>query len=315
MLEQTLTRRRLIAAAGAAGLAGTAGCLGGVVGSGGGAGSQIDPWLVEPADAAADDHYPFALQRPRSLAEHQSEYDEDFYETLETDFSELSVDLNYSDVTLQLTYPILDPLVSIHWIDEVGPGVRKDLENAGYSTNRSVGDIDLYTNTDEATAYGLGTETILRSEGRGSKRPVTAIQNVAEAQAGDEDRYSDSSSHFKKLLGELGDGDLVLGGTQSEPTNPDEDVGRFDEEVADGGQFTVEGGDTTVEMVSVFDDGSDADKEAVEDWIEGSEENNGLFDEIENEKITRSGRVVTVEGVIGTDDLNWGTILKALFGI
>ena len=154
-------------------------------------------------------------------------------------------------------------------------------------------DFDVYENDeDETTYFATDGDFLIVSEsfrffdhdGR------EELEVLIDTYGGDTDRFTDTNDDFELLTDELGSGDIVTASGRTEAAG--------DGTVADGFAVAIDGEETSVQFVAVYEDEDAIDLDEIEREIESERGEN-----VEVGDSSRDGRVVTVDYSVPTEEL------------
>jgi len=318
------TRRSVLK--GGAALAGTglvtglAGCSG-VPGLGSG-GAGLGNWIYAP-DAVTDDRHGYVtFSRPSQIADARAEFDSEFYANVSEENTLLSVTgLDYDEVDESVAIlPGIDSFSDLLQAFFQGPtrvatadydaeAVAAALDGAGYAETGSEGDYTLYANDDGTRTVAVGGGALATARDGFGAGAAAKVEAAIAANAGDEDRYVDESDDFSTLLDRLGSGEFRTATTFDPESSTDTESGTFTGRVGEGVKLAVDGEETTLQYVHVFEDGEAVDADDVERWVDFSGDNDGYFADVFDSSTEKNGRTAVTTGTIETDRIDTGVLL------
>lgn len=270
-----LTRRRLLGAAGTAAV-GLAGCSSSDDSDDGGSDSEpsgppaYTDWLPMP-EAISYARYSISLADLAEIRQYEDSFDGDVYDRFtsieESDWFE-RLNLAFGDVSSLLTVAgsinrlsgEFDTEALTDSLAEADENVPEQGDHAGYA---------IYANGYSGVAISEGAlVTTTQSFGTGSDEIVEILQAMIDASRGEATRQVEENSEYRELVDTLGSGTFVLGETTGGPQAGDPEDGLFSGVVAKGTSVQVEGSDSTVRYVDVYEEEDDVDMDALDEWIE-----------------------------------------------
>jgi len=316
------TRRQFMATGAAAGAGALAGCgqitsLIPFIGGGGGIG-QMTNWIpaageIEPGRQRIT----FSASNPSQISSNKNNLHPSTYRNYQSSYRtgvqwkslkmELSIEggsvykgsYNADDVKSELT-------------TATGP------DNQGkYSQEDSEGNYEIYipSNADGAesaqNAYAVSGNAIIQARQTGSQFDDNFSSAVANAKSiiaigqDGEGRAVDDSDTFSTLANKLG-GTLAQGSTRREAVGSNAasvPQGNFEGLVASGTSIKINGGNSKVKQVFVFDSESDVDTDDLEEYVETNDTGGGTWDYTRNISVNQNGTAGIITGKRDTYDL------------
>jgi len=284
MTDGRLSRRDVLrlgvgglAAATASGLAGCSSIpfLGG---GGGGGSSTVQNWAYDPGEVADQNAY---TPEYRSISAIRSVEDElpdsvvdrekrifagGYGNPLDLDFDEADWTLSLGRAGVGSVQHTVEDVVE-HLEDEFG--FDEDDEVDGYTT---------VIGPNETQGYAVDGSTVIWANARDA---VDALEELIATQSGDVDMYVDEDEDFADAITNV-DGDIVRASVGAARENV----------VATGTAATFNGDETTATGAQVFAERDDVDRERFRE----------LAGEQDDLSVSFSGRVVTFERTLGTDE-------------
>lgn len=299
-------RRNLLVTAGTGLVVSLAGCTRSLVGSDSVSSERVARWLPTP-DALGVEQYSAQFADVAAVRDAAAEHQFDGYDrTLGAGSVGLDhMGLQVPDVGFLLNW---NNFAVFEGIEDTDAAASR-LEDEGYTTGEGYEGTQLYTNeiADGEMAVGLGESTAVvagnvwlvdgEPELVGAKFEVTAptmVRAVLDASESEDARYTATNDAASILVEEVGDGDFGMvaphGGYER----------GYDGEVGHGWMYAVEGDTTTRSDVYVFAEDADLPVDAIE--REFNESGIGPYDS--GFEVKQSGRVVTVETAMDTNELS-----------
>ena len=271
----------------------------------GGGSSAYDSWLPEPGVIVEDtDHYSFSYSDAKAIRNNEDNFDEDVFETYEStedSFPLEQMNVDFDEVNSQISVKGSNGVITGKFKkDEVG----SELEDDDFEEDGDHEGYTLYTKQESQGVAVKKNEAVYAQMGffsGGDNTPTDVLEALIDTKKGNEERYAKAEEDFKTLIGKLGSGTLVYGGTQEEPDETNADAGRFEGAVARGSKLTVNGETSKAKRIVVFNSKDDIDMNDVEDWTDSD-----AFDDYDNVNSSKNGRAVVVTAKIDTDDYTWG---------
>jgi hypothetical protein len=241
----------------------------------------------------------FTAENYSSFAVNRDELDEDLLERLDgLEHHWEPADVPWEDVSMVLKFRSVVVVQAEFDRDEV----LDDYEAENFETESQHEGFDVVLGPDGKSAAGIGDDALVTWWGT---NPVSVVTDIIDTGSGEGDRYVDASDDFDELAGALGDGDYVSGQTMAKTTTQDPEDGHFENVVARGESWRIDGATTDGRWVLLFDDGDEADTDDLRDWFESREHNAGwsVFGEWKDPRYSRDGRAGIVEASIDTSEL------------
>lgn len=285
--------RRGAAAIGAATVAGNAGCMG-VLG-----GSDYSDWLPAPHIIDSGDHYGVQGLDLQSLSENEDRLDgwnladyEDRWAPAAVAWGTVEMALRFSGQLVVEAEFEQSEVVSAY----AGADYTETGEHEGYVLLRG-------PEERRAAAVGGGALVLAGGVSGDVEDPEKAIGAVIDAKKGNVDRYVDDSDHFDELVDRVDEGDFVTGLTHDLVENPSE-RGFFENQVARGQLWNVEGEQTKGKWALVFDEADDVDVDALEKWAGPTQDESDFeFTKWRDFEVTKNGRAAVIEATADTANL------------
>ncbi len=269
----------------------------------GGGSSAYDSWLPEPGVIVeGTDHYSFSYSDVKAIRNNEDNFDEDVFEAFESSEDSFPLDqmnVDFDEVTSKISVNGSNGVITGTFKrDDVGSELEdddfeEDGDHEGYTLYTKQGSQGVAVKKNEAVYAQLGFFS-------GGDEPKDVLEALIDTKKGNEERYAKAEEDFKTLIGKLGSGTLVDGGTQEEPDETNAEAGRFEGAVARGSKLTVNGETSKAKRIVVFNSKDDIDMHDVEDWTDSDS-----FDDYDNVNSSKNGRAVVVTAKIDTDDYGW----------
>lgn len=329
------TRRQFLATGAVAGAGMLAGCDQIPFIGGGGIG-QYTNWV--PAVGTVDDNQEslfFGATSPSQINNKRDKLHPSRYRNFQSTYNNTGIEWKSVDMDLGLSNGSVysgsfdSEEVANELTDDSGNSVEytQETSESGYdiyvqssetiaaNTGLSEGNADAEFSPD---AYAVSGNTIVRSEqvgfDRGGFNEDPSVRNSAIDVATDiidvgengNNRAVDNNSDLKSLTNKLNDGDRVFGRLRDEEIGDNEedvDSGRFEGAIASGSSLSINGNNSKLQIVVVFDSSGDANEGDINDWIEATDTNGGTWQHYRNISVNVNGNVATVTGKIDTYDL------------
>lgn len=333
-MDERTTRRRFLrhsgATCGAGIVASTAGCLDGIPFLG--RSEAYTKWL--PAGDEFTGRLPdLVLSRPSALAQHEDAFEElelglETYVGADQVSGEVGWTVDYDDLEWVLgvghdahsTYP-----VTVYEAEYSRDDLVERLKTLNYEPAGTRNGFDLFARMAPKPADIEGRRPTLEEiekaqivalDGQAvvsavwvTRTPWTPLEPVLDAKAGEVDRYLEDEDDVKALFDHVGSGDFVYASIH-EPLTEDMTKmwGSFEDQVATGHEFTVQGETAELRTVFLFEDEGDVEMDAVEDFVGSIDSYEDPIDGGEpydgNEFSTRQrGRAVILTGTQETSEL------------
>lgn len=302
-----MTRRSVLRTTGqlaAAGVvASTAGCTGSLLGGGAVAPSK---WVGAPDMLRNRDHARYTYVTPSHIManeDHLSSQMEDSFESggERTQFTGLDVEdvkaaVNYLEVqVMQGSYNKGD--------------VTEELEDNGFDDEGEHGGFTIWVAESDSeyrnNAVGVSGNKLVFGRPAGRDDAQEVVEAAIDVGKGDEDRYAEESDAMKTLMNKLGTTDLVFGSTQEPPSETREEQGQFEGSTASGLSWKINGENSKLKQVWVFEDSDAADKGDVEDYVDARADRGGNWASVEEPNFNKSGNVVVAKGTMPTDEFGF----------
>jgi hypothetical protein len=316
------TRRQFLATGAVAGAGSLAGCgqirsLIPFIGGGGGVGAFTD-WVPAAGEIQPGrERVSFSARNPSQINGNRTNLHPTTYRNYQSSYrtgvewKSLDMDLsieggavytgsyNVDDVTSELT-------------TATGPD-----DQGKYTQEDSEGNYEIYipSNADGAesarNAYAVSGNAIIQSQPTGSQVNDNFSSAVANAKSiiaigeDGEGRAVEDDDTFSTLADELG-GTIVQGSTRPEAVGSDAASarqGNFEGLVAAGTSISINGGNSEVKQVFVFDSEGDVDTEDLEEYVEANDTGGGTWDYTRNVSVSQSGTAGIITGQRDTYDL------------
>lgn len=285
-------------AVGAAALVGTAGCTGQLPSSADSKPPEYAQWMPAFLDGVSPP-VRFTAEDYSSFAANEDELAEDLLERLdELEHHWEPASISWRDVTMALKFRSVVVVRAEFERDEV----IADYEAENFDDETEHEDFTVMLGPDEKAAAGVGDDTLVTWWGSGS---IDVVTDIIDAGNGNGERYSDASGDFDELADTLGDGTYVNGQTTEKTATDDPEDGHFENLVARGESWRIDGSTTDGRWVLVFEAEDDVETDDLRNWFESREHNDGwsVFGEWKNPRYSQSGRAGIVEASIDTSDL------------
>lgn len=186
-----------------------------------------------------------------------------------------------------------------------------------YSQEDSEGNYEIYIPSSAAgadsaqNAYAVSGNAIIQAQptgGRSGDSFSSAVANAKSIIAIGEDgegRAVDDNDTFSTLANELG-GTFAFGSTRADAIGSDvasAREGNFEGVVAAGTSISINGGNSEVKEVFVFDSEGDVDTDDLEEYVEANDTGGGTWDYTRNVSVNQSGTAGIITGQRDTYDL------------
>lgn len=270
-------------------------------------------WFPAPATLDLGESFGVAILRPAALASDADALGTDYYDRLVAVRGTLDlVGVAGEDVA---THAAIKggSVIEVAFDRSV---VESALEDGGYEASGTREGFTVFEATADSdhegrvVAVGDGV-LVVGHENRGSATPRDVVTASIDAGAGAADRLVDAEPSAGTLLDRVGPGDIAAAILREPPTETEARYGRFAGNGALGWRVSVDGDQSTVQFHLVFESESDADADAVQEWVDGGGPGS-LFDRLEGTSVESDGAVVVVDGTIPTGEIK-DTILGAFF--
>lgn len=304
MVEEPLSRRRVLAAAGRTGAAGgivaAAGCsrLPGI----GGVSGPTERWVAAPGAVPGDPDGSFWYMEPDSLLEQESHVDDPLVETL--------AETNHQHVDVDTT--TLSTVVTYSWAEVWRGGfdesdVEGQLADAGYEEAGDHRGYGLWT-ADAEFPYADGAAVdgdtvVFADDPGGAVDAASALATAVDVGTGDATRFADANDAVGTLMDELGTTHVTHGNTDplAIPAAESADPGRLDGVAASGFAWTVDGAESTWREVYVHEEAAAADGEAVRAHVDRRTDEGSSWGSAGDVTVDADGAVVTAEWTAPSD--------------
>lgn len=258
---------------------------------GGGGGSSMGDWLVEPGELVDRDTYEATYRNYGALAEHEDELDDEVYASVEADYEAgygdpLGVDIADADWELQLGGRRTSAFSASYSRNEIVTTIEEDFE---FERESQTSGFVLLAAPNGRTGLAVGGSVVLTVSG--VEDVVDGLETFVGAKSGDTDLFPDEEAAVGAALDAV-DGDYV---TLSED-GPTDAI----EAVAVSG--TLDGETTSRTAALAFGDEDDVDEDLLDEIEEGTD-----WDGIET---STDGRIGLVEGEQDTDEFAFGGITR-----
>lgn len=285
-------------AASTASLVGVAGCTGRLSRSGDSKAPEYVRWMPAPLEGM-DPPVRFTVEDYSSFADNEDELADRLVERLEgltTHWEPAGIP--WRDVSMVLKFRS----VVVVQAEFDRDGVLSDYEAEGFETETERDGFVIVLGPDEKAAAGVADDTLITWWGGD---PVGVVTDIIDTGNGDEERYVNVSDDFEELTDTLGTADFINGQTMETTTTDDPEDGHFENLVARGESWRIDGPTTDGRWVLVFEAEDDVDTDDLRNWFESREHNDGwsVFGEWKNPRYSQSGRTGIVEASIDTSEL------------
>ena len=317
MRQTNPSRRELLqfsgAALGASTLAGLAGCIGEVPlgGTEGGSGgnSQFVDWLYEPGEVADIDHYFFFHSDLEKIRQHEDRLDEGLYddfEQMEDTFS--GTDIDFDEMSTYLSYRNASITAGSYSTDDITSALEDDdfdddTEHEGYT---------IYLSADEERAVGVSNQALVTSTSISSEGVIEGapdvVETIIDTHLGTVDRYAEENDDLKTLTSSLDVGAHVSGRTYEAEETTDVSMGTFENSVAGGARWRINGETSKIKRIIVFEEEDDVDTDDVDEWVGEYQGSDQTFDDVDDTTVEQNGRTAVVTSTIDTDDVTGNEI-------
>jgi hypothetical protein len=299
-MDETLNRRRLLKLGGVAGTAALAGCSNIPVVGGGGGGGNYKQWMYAPGEFGDSDHY-----RTWFVNANQVENNEDaLSDNADSSFDAYTEQYNgqhgldRNDMDTALTLGLGQVITGSFSADDVSG----ELEDNDYDDDTDHEGYTIYTKDEASMAFGVQDGTIVVGTTGGfysssDEDPDEIVEGIIDTSNGDVERYQSDSDDMSKLLNMIGTGTLAYTYTQEEVDDGNPDYAQFEGMVGSGAKWTINGDNTQMKSVYLFDSGDDITIDDIEDYADDS------LDDYDNVNVNKNGRAAVVKGKVATDDL------------
>jgi hypothetical protein len=129
------------------------------------------------------------------------------------------------------------------------------------------------------------------------------VETAIDVGNGNEDRFADENEHAKTVMTEAGTEHYVFGRTQEAPDETNTDEGTFEDNVAEGVSWTVNGDSSDLQSIYVFEDDDAADKGDVEDYVDNRKDKDGLISKADETNVNKDGNTIVVKITVDTDEV------------
>jgi hypothetical protein len=281
-----------------------------------GGGAGYTEWVPAPAEYKDTESLTFGYSNPKTIADNEDNFDEDTYENYEQqEIRNIGVD--FDEMTFRLgtgEYAVVDG-------DYEESDVVDELESDGEETSEfeedgEEGEFTIYVPVDSGDtvplAFAVNGTRVVRGTNlssapvgltpKGDTDAVGVLETVIDTQAGNTARFTDESEGFSILTDELGETTLVSGqfrGEAIEDGNPE--AGSFEGALGGGVAITVNGEQSDVKFVTVFENEGDADQGDLEDYVDESLDDQ--YDPNGEPAYDTGGRTGIIEFTFDTDEL------------
>jgi hypothetical protein len=308
MRQTNPSRRELLqfsgAALGASTLAGLAGCVGevplGGTGGGGGSNSQYVDWLYEPGEIADVDQYSFFYSDIGKFVGNEDRIDDDLYDSFEQVEDAFSgADIDFDEMNTYLSYRNASIATGSYSTDDI----TNELEDNDFDDDTEHEGYTIYLSSDEARAIGVSDQSLVASTSSGSEGATDAVETIIDTHLGAVDRYVNENDELEILTTSLGTGAYVAGETYEEQPATDVSTGAFENSVARGTRWGINGETSNIKRVIVFEEQDDVDTDDVSGWVEESQGSDQRYDDVDDTSVEQKDRMAIIRGTIDTDDL------------
>lgn len=264
----------------------------------------VADWLPAPSTLDLGESFGVGILRPAALSPDAAALGSDYYDRLVAVRGLLDlVGVAGADVA---THAAIQGGSVIEAAFDRG-SVESALEDGGYEAAGTREGFTLFEATGDSDSEGRVVAVgdgvlVVGHENRGGSTPRTVATTTVDAGAGAAERLVDAEPGGADLLDRIGGADIVVGLLREPPTETRARYGQFAGNGALGWGVAVDGDQSTVELHLVFESESDADADAVREWVDGAGAGS-LFDRMEATSVETDGAAVVVEGTIPTGDI------------
>lgn len=312
------TRRQFLATGAVAGAGALAGCdripfIGGSGGIG-----QFSNWVPSAGEIEpGSEEISFSARSPTQINGNRNNLHPSTYRSYQSSYR---TGVQWKSLTLVLSIDGGSVFTGSYNADDVTSELTTATgrDNAGkYSQEDSEGSYEIYipSSADDAesasNAYAVSGNAIIRARPTGSQFQdnfSSAVANAKSIIAIGEDgdgRAVDNDDSFSTLANELS-GTIARGGTRQEPVGSDRasvSQGNFEGLVAAGQSIALNGGNSEVKEVFVFDSEGDVDTGDLEEYVEKNDTGGGTWDYTRNVSVNQNGNAGIITGTRDTYDI------------
>jgi len=137
---------------------------------------------------------------------------------------------------------------------------------------------------------------------------TAVVETIIDTHLGTVDRYAEENDDLKTLTSSLGVGAHVFGETVEAQETTDVSMGRFENAVAGGGRWRINGETSKIKRIIVFEEEDDVDTDDIDEWVSEHQGSDQAFDDVDDTTVEQDGRTVVVTSTIDTDDVSFNPI-------
>jgi hypothetical protein len=312
------TRRQFLATGAVAGAGALAGCdMIPFIGGGGGVG-QFTNWVPSAGEIEpGQERVTFSASSPSQISSNKTNLHPNRYRNYQSSYrtgvqwKSLSLDLSIEGGSVYTGSYNADDVKS-----ELTTATGPD-DQGKYSQEDSEGNYEIYIpsradGADSAqNAYAVSGNAIIQARPTGSQFEDNFSSAVANAKTiigigeDGEGRAVDNDDAFSTLANELS-GTIATGSTRAEAVGSDAasvQQGNFEGLVASGASISINGGNSQVKQVFVFDSEGDVDTDDLEEYVEANDTGGSTWDYTRNVSVNQSGNAGIITGKRDTYDL------------
>jgi len=182
--------------------------------------------------------------------------------------------------------------------------VGNALTNKGFEEEGDYGDYTLYVEPSRAAGLVDGEAIYCdETEFTDDFEPRQYVEAVIDTKNGDGERYIDESEPFKQLTTRVGDATLVGGLTYDKVDDGDPGQGLLADSVGAGFAINVNGENSTVKRVVVYESEDDVDMDAVSEFADSDQ-----FSAVDDPSTNQREVTAVIKGTAPTSDLDFPSI-------
>lgn len=316
------TRRQFLATGAVAGAGALAGCdMIPFIGGGDGVGN-FSNWVpaageIDPSSSTTS----FDARSPAQVNGNRTNLHPNTYRSYQSSYR---TGVDWKSLTLTLSIEGGEVFTGSYNTDDI----KSELTTANgrndqgkYSQNDSEGSYEIYIPSSAEgaesaqNAYAVSGNAIVRAQPTGSQFQDNFSSAVANAKAiigvgeDGEGRAVDNDDTFDTLADNIS-GTIAQGNTREEPVGGNAasvPQGNFEGLVAEGTSISINGGNSEVKQVFVFDSEGDVDTGDLEEYVERNDTNGGTWDYTRNVSVNQSGTAGIISGQRDTYSIGRGS--------